>query len=376
MAPRLPIIHSNRAAATALVLTLMTAPLVAAAEDEGANVYMTGAAVRIVAPVAGDLFVAAGRVTVDATIAGDAVMGGGSIDVRSRIGDDLRVAGGIVTVASQVGGETLIAAGSIAFGPETEIQGNVQLAGRDIAVGGRLGSGLNVYGRNVLLLGEVRGPLRLTSERIEIMPSANIIGDIFYRSPEQIHIHPGARITGTITRQPVSFEFPHRGLEMPGLPALAPLLTFGVFAAGVLLFLVFPKFTLASLNTIRAAPVKSLGLGTAILFSLPPVILLLVITIVGIPVAVALAALYAVALLAGYLITSFFIGDQLARLALREHALSSSWRIGSLFVALLLLWLARNIPLPYVGALVLLLALVAGVGAMVLQAFSNYADRP
>ena len=375
MATRSPINHVTRIAA-ALVLTLMAASPVARADDEGANVYMTGAAVRIFAPVGGDLFVAAGRVTVDAPIAGDAVLGGGSIDVRSRIGDDLRAAGGIVTVAGHVGGETLIAAGSIAFGPATEIQGKVQLAGRDVAVAGRLAGSLNVYARNVLLLGEVRGPLRLTSERIEIMPSAHIVGDILYRSPEQIRIHPGARITGTITRGPVSFEFPHRGLELPGLPALAPLLTFGIFAAGVLLLLVFPKFTLASLNTIRAAPVKSLGLGTAIFFSLPPVILLLVITIVGIPVALALAALYAVALLVGYVITAFFIGDQLTRLMRRGHAVSSSWRIASLLAALVLLWLARNIPLPYVGALVLLLALVVGVGAMVLQAFTNYAERP
>jgi hypothetical protein len=41
-----------------------------------------------------------------------------------------------------------------------------------------------------------------------------------------------------------------------------------------------------------------------------------------------------------------------------------------------LLWLARETPLPYAGGLVLLLALMAGVGAMVLQAFINYADRP
>ncbi len=376
MAPRPPIIDRGRAAAVALLLALMAALPAARADDVGTNVYMTGADVRIVAPVGGDLFAAAGRVSVDAPIAGDAVLGAGSIDVRNLIGDDLRAAGGIVTVTGRVGGEALIAAGSIAFGPATEILGKVRLAGRDIAVAGRLHGGLNVYGRNVLLLGEIHGPLRLTSERIEVMPSAHITGDISYRSPDEIRIHPGARVEGRIMREPVSFEFPHRGLEMPGLPALAPLLTFGLFAAGVLLLMVFPRFTLASLNTIRSAPVKSLGLGTAILFSLPPVIMLLVITIVGIPVALALAALYAVALLAGYLITAFFIGDQLARPALRGRALSTGWRIGSLLAALLLLWLARNIPVPYVGALVLLLALVAGLGAMVLQAFTNYADRP
>jgi hypothetical protein len=36
-----------------------------------------------------------------------------------------------------------------------------------------------------------------------------------------------------------------------------------------------------------------------------------------------------------------------------------------------LLWLAYT--LPYVGALIVLIALFAGLGAMVLQAFSSYA---
>jgi cytoskeletal protein CcmA (bactofilin family) len=359
----------------ALMVALIAGAPAAWADEHAANVYMTGADVRIVAPIEGDLFAAAGRVSVDAPVAGDAILGAGSIDVKGRIGDDLRAAGGIVTITGEVIGEVLIAAGSIAFGPGTQIHGRARLAGRDIAVAGRLASGLDVYGRNVLLLGEVNGPLQLTGERIEVMPSARISGEIRYRSPEKILIHPGARVDGRVTREPVSFEFPHRGLEFSGVP-LSPLLTFGLFATGILLLLLFPRFTIASLHTIGAAPLKTLGLGTAILFSFPPVILLLVITIIGIPVALALAALYAIALLAGYLVTAFFIGDRLARMARRARDLSTGWRIGSLLAGLVLLWLARETPLPYAGGLVLLLALMAGVGAMVLQAFINYADRP
>lgn len=358
----------------ALIVVAAAAPPAGRAHDHAANVYMTGADVRIVAPIEGDLFVAAGRVSVDAPVSGDAVLGAGSIDVKGRVGDDLRAAGGIVTVTGKVAGEVLIAAGSVAFGPATEIEGRVRLAGRDIAVAGRLAGGLDVYARNLLLLGKVEGPLRLTAEHIEIMPSAHIVGDISYRSPDEIRIHPGARVDGRIAREPVSFEFPHRGLTFPGFP-LWPLITLGLFAAGVLLLLLFPRFTTASLHTIGAAPLKSLGLGTAILFSFPPVILLLVITIVGIPVAFALAALYAIALLTGYLVTAFFIGDRLWRIARRARNPGTGWRIGTLLAGLVLLWAARNIPLPYAGGLVLLLALVAGVGAMVLQAFNNYSEH-
>lgn len=365
--------RGGRLLAACGVLWLAAMPAASAAGDSATNVYMTGAEVRTAAPVSGDLFAAAGRVSVDHPVSGDAVLAAGSIDVKGRIGDDLRAAGGIVTVGGRVSGETLIAGGSIAFGPETDVLGRVWIAGGNIAVAGRLGNGLRVYGRNVLLIGEIDGPVELTAEHIEILSSARINGDLTYASAERIRIEPGAVVRGTITRASDSFEFPWPGIDIPGLPALRPLLFLGLLIAGALLLALFPRFTVHSLRTVDAAPLKSVGLGTAILFSTPPVILLMTITIVGIPIALALAASYAVALLFGYLVTAYYIGDRLVRAAGRRGELSHPWRVASLLVALVLLWLLRNIP--YAGTLVLLLALTAGLGAMVMQAFSNYSDR-
>lgn len=362
-----------RGLAASLMLWPAITPTMAGGDKDAANVYMTGAEVMIDAPVSGDLFAAAGRISVDHPVSGDAVLAAGSIDLRSGIGDDLRAAGGFVSVTGRVSGEALIAGGSIAFGPDTEVLGRVWLAGGDIAVAGRLANGLRVYGKNILLLGEVNGEVRLTGERIEILPSARINGDIIYSSNQEIRIVPGAWVRGTITRAPGSFEFPHPKFDVPGLPALRPLLFLGLLAAGALLLVLFPRFTAASLQTVQAAPLKSLGLGIAILFSLPPVILLLIITIIGVPIALALAAFYAVALLTGYLVTAFFIGEKLARAVRRQIEPTFGLRIGSLAAALLLLWLAYTIP--YVGGFVILIALIVGLGAMVLQAFSSYATR-
>jgi hypothetical protein len=354
-------------------LACFTCCLAAAAEDgPAANVYVTGAEVRIDAPVPGDLVAAAGRISVDKPVAGDAVLAAGALEVNSPIGDDLRAAGGIVTLANAVYGEALITAGKISVGPEAWIHGRTWLAGNDLVIGGRLLGGLKAYGRNLLLLGEIRGPVDVSGEQIEILSSARIYGDVTYSSHREIRIAPGARITGTVTRASDTFSFPRPKLRIPGLPALKPLLLFGLLAAGTLLLAVFPRFTSSSVHTLNATPLKSLGLGTAIFFSLPPVMLLLVITIIGIPVALLLAAVYAVALLIGYLITAFFIGDRLARLTRRAEP-ACWWRVVFLGVALVLLWLLNNIP--YAGGLAVLIALWLGIGAMVLQAFSNYARQ-
>lgn len=362
-----------RAFAAAALLWHALLPAASADEGDPTNVYMAGADVRVDAPVEGDLFAIAGRLNVEQPVEGDAVLAAGSIELASRIGDDLRAAGGVVSVGGRIVGEALIVAASIAFGRDTEIFGPAWLAGGDIAVAGHLFGGLKAYGKNILILGEVYGPVELSGERIEVLGSARIVGDLTYSSRKEIMIDPRAQISGSVTWAPGAFEFPRPKLRIPGLPALRPLFLLGLLAAGTLLLALFPRFTAHALQTMGASPVKSIGLGTAIFFSLPPVILLLVITIIGIPIALILAAFYAVALLVGYLVTALFVGERLARAARRHAEPTFAWRIGALAVALLLLWLAYT--LPYVGGFIVFVALLAGLGAMVLQAFSSYAAR-
>lgn len=338
--------------------------------DEGsANVYMTGTEVRPTGPIQGDLVAAAGRISVEHPIEGDAVLAAGSIDVRSRIGEDLRVAGGFVTLAGKVEGEALIVGGSIAFGPDSVVRGRTWLAGGDVAVAGRFQNDIRVYASNVLVLGQITGNAHFFGAQIEVLSNARIDGNVTYVSNTPIKIHPGAVVRGTVSREAGRLPI----LHLPGWPPFRPLLMFGLLAAGALLLALFPRFTASAVQTVHASPLGSLGLGTAIFFSLPPVILLLVITIIGIPIALMLAGIYAAALLAGFLVAAFFVGERLHRFVRKRNTAAYWTRIGTLAVALIILWLVRHIP--YVGVLLILVALVIGLGAMVLQTFSHYTTR-
>lgn len=355
-----------------LAVALLVAP-VAHAMEEQRNVYAAGADVRIEAPVEGDLYAAAGRLGIPVRVRGDAVVGGGSVDLTGSIGEDLRAVGGFISLGGKIGGEALLAGGSIAFGPDAVVIGRTWVVGGDIAIAGTLESGLKVYGRNILILGYIDGPVELNGEKIEIVASARIRGDVTYSSRNEIRVDPRAQITGSVTRAKDAFEFPRPKLDLPGFPVIRPLLLLGLLAAGALLLSIFPRFTTHAIAMLGASPLKSMGLGTAIFFSLPPVILLLMLTIIGIPIALLLAALYAAALLAGYLVTAFFIGERLLRALRPGREAGFGWRVISLLAALVLLWLAYAIP--YVGTLIVLVALFAGLGAMVLQAFSRYAGK-
>ena len=333
------------------------------------NMYLSGAEVRPAGPITGDLVAAAGRITIDHYVQGDAVLAAGNIELRAGIGEDLRAAGGIISLAGRIVGEVLIGGWSVAFSPDTEVHGNALIGGYDTAIAGRFRRKLTVYARHILVMAEVAEDVRLVGETIEILPSARILGKLTYKSRNEIKVHPGATV-GTIVREPGAFP----KLRLPGgWPPFRPLLMLGLLASGALLLWLFPRFTVSASTAMGTRPLQSLGLGTAIFFSVPPVILLLIITIIGIPIALAAAALYALTLLMGYLVAAWFVGGVLLR-PVRRDAPPYWLRVAALTLALVLLWLAGSVP--YVGRLIGLLALVVGIGAMALHAFTSYSGGP
>jgi hypothetical protein len=185
-------------------------------------------------------------------------------------------------------------------------------------------------------------------------------------------------VTGAVTRStaPKDWQGWEQGRHMRdgnwgrrGL-SFSPFLLLGLIAAAGVFILLFPNATRGAQQEVGASPWKSLGLGAAMLFTLPPIAILLMITIIGIPLAFALMALYPVLLLVGYLTTALYIGDRAAS-ALKKDTTTSAWtRIG--FVALALLALALIRLIPVVGGITFFAALLIGMGAWSLHLYHRY----
>jgi hypothetical protein len=147
-----------------------------------------------------------------------------------------------------------------------------------------------------------------------------------------------------------------------------------LFVAGVILFFLFPRLTVSAALTVGRRPWASLGMGLAILVLTPLAALSLILTVIGVPLALTLAWLYVAALLLGFLTAAFYLGDLVLRAFRRGARPSRGARIAALAVALLVLAVVRFIPIA--GPLVLLLALVFGVGAWTLRLSRGYAGLP
>lgn len=335
------------------------------------NFYTAGSSVDIDHEVNGDLIAAGGRISVERVVARDAASAGGTVEVRAPIADDVRVAGGNVTIDSRIGGELFAAAGTLRLAERSRVRAAAMLAGGDVKVQGRIDGDLGVAGREIFVDGSVGGSATLRGEHIVLGPLASIEGDLHYASPNPLQRDPGARITGTFTEQDTPAQWRReRDRSVSALVWIHPLFVLGLSLAGAVLFLIWPRALGTVYQTMRVHTLGAMLAGLALLFVTPPLIIVMMMSVIGIPLAFALLLLYPLFLLLAYLSAGFFIGKLILQGLKLDAAFGFTRQVLGIFIGLVVLALLTWVP--FVNILVMLFALSAGLGSW---AIWLYRDR-
>jgi hypothetical protein len=117
-------------------------------------------------------------------------------------------------------------------------------------------------------------------------------------------------------------------------------------------------------------PLASLLIGIGLLFALPPLVIVLVATVIGIPLAVVLLAAYLLLLPIGYLTSALGIGDRILWAISASRLERPGWRVVFLAIALVLLALVMWVP--FAGIFIVLLAFLFGIGAWARAVFQRF----
>ena len=331
------------------------------------NLVVAGRLVSVNAQVEGDV-VAAGRdLLIAELVRGDILAAGEIITVQGRIEGDVRVSGRAIEVDAVVTGDVMAAGDSVRLPDGASVTGRAWLAGREIDVGGSIGHELKVAGREVTIRGEILGDIDIWAEKIAILPSAQIHGNLTYRSLSEADIHPDARIDGDIAF--LRSETPHRflGSAFAAAGVIRVSIFLGLLILGAAHVFLFPELMFTTTQTLSTSPWQALGFGLVLLLGAPFVMVLLVASIVGIPLMLILAAAYLISLATAYFVAAIAIGRRGARLAGRGAEATSWSRIATLAAGVFVLTLLGLIPV--LGALVMLLALALGLGSFAIQAY-------
>lgn len=367
------------AAAPAPVAAQAPAPQGAASSPTGEdrNIYSAGGQVRPAGPVQGDFTAAGARVILDQPVGGDATVVGGSVDVRAPVADDVRAAGGDLSIESTVGGELFATGGNITVTRGARVARAATLYGSSITMDGRIEGDLKASGRAVTINGEIGGNVRVVAARLALGPLARIAGTLSYESATELERAAGAVVGGPITHERGSAKRPERGgprIErqwegsVKGPAWAAGLVSYlALLACAAVFLLVAPGFTTQASERARQAPWLALAIGFAALVAVPMLAVLLFVTLLGIPLALAVLALYPVLLLTGFVVGVLFIARQIPPALGKARPVLFGRAMAYFALALLLVLLLGS--LPFVGWAVVGAVSLAGIGACVLELY-------
>jgi hypothetical protein len=330
--------------------------------ERGNDTFVAGDAPRVTQPVKGDLVAAGGELRIAAPVAGDLLAAGGTLRMDGAAGQDLYAVGGQVALEGTVARNARVAGGSVSLGPQARIGGNASLAGGRIEVLGAIGGYLQTAGGRVLIDGAVAGDVDAAAGALELGPRARIGGKLRYRGGEPLKQDPAAQVQGGIERLEMALH--RRGERAAGRAAFG-VWTLGLMVLAAVLVAALPGASARVLEAARTRFGWSLLAGFIALVTVPVAAVVLLATVIGIPLALLVLLDYFALLLVGYVAAGAALGDAALRRWLASRAAQRGWR--ALFAALGVLAICLLALIPWLGGLIAFLALIAGMGAMVLQ---------
>jgi cytoskeletal protein CcmA (bactofilin family) len=318
------------------------------------DLLTAGRTVRVGAEVEGDVAVAGSDVTVSAPVKGYVMSAGRTVSVEAPVGNDLWAAGERVDIAGPVGNNAMIAGQTVRLQPGATVGHDARLAGGEVRSEGRIAHDLTISAGRAEIGGDIGGAVNASARQVTVLPDAVVRGDLIVRAPEPPVISPGAQVMGNVDYQRTAGA--GWWLAWPVLWSCLFLLVLNLIG-----LYVAPTWFSRVAETLRTRPLSSLLAGVVVLIAVPIVIAILLITVIGIPLAVILTAAYVIALVLSAAFVSYRIGlwvfDRLHRTGVSRWA---AMLVGALLVSL-------AISLPMVGGLIALAVVLIGAGALAVE---------
>ncbi|WP_254768109.1 bactofilin family protein [Salinilacihabitans rarus] len=312
-----------------------------------------------------------GTVVVEEGETSDGIEGvAGSIVVRGTVSGDVAGVAGTVHVAEggTVDGAVEVAAGSVRV--DGTVTGDVSAGAGHVEVGetARIGGDLAVGAGYLSVDGAVDGDVRAGAETIVLGPNADVAGEFRYDAGEFTE-DPAASVGGGVVHDA---SLGGNGVGTVEVFTVPPWLVTGYelvasLLLGAVLLAVFPSFSSGVASRVADDPVTSGGVGVLTLIGVPVALVLVALTVVGIPLTVLGAFGFALAVWVAVVYGQYAVGAWALGLADRENR----W----LALAVGLVGFAVLGAVPFLGGLLEFVAFLLGLGALALGLRDAFRER-
>src|SRR5579884_127971 len=322
------------------------------------DLLAAGSDVQVLGRVNGDVTVAGANVEVSGPVKGDVLATGATINISSPVGDDVRAAGGTVTVKGTVKDNVLLAGGTVVLAPGAYVGRDAHLGGGTVDIQGHIQRNLVLAATDGRLAGEVGGSVEAHTQTLTLLPGAVVRGDLKVYGPNPPVVSSGARVFGHIDYQRAEAETQTASTNWTGWLTGWLFQFLALMALGI----VVVPFSKVWVDRVSDTLTRQIGLsvllGAVALIFVPIFSVMLLFTLIGIPLAIVLLAVFTVALL----LSGVFVAYRLGSWLLGKAVPLLQFTLGALIVAFLA-------ALPWIGGLVVLAVLTVGIGALVVERY-------
>jgi hypothetical protein len=334
------------------------------------DLFIAGEAVIIKGRVNGNLFVSGGIVTIDGAIQKDIYAAAGQITVSGSIGDDAVIAGGEINLKSATIGQSLIiAGGQVIIDPGSVINDSLIFAAGDFNSQAQVGNSVMGGGGLVTYGGSLNKPSYIGAGELVLTNNSHINADLTYSADQEVTIDQGASVSAQLKRvnPGVDRQFDQEIARwLSGVWLTVTIISYiAALLVGILLLYFLPKTSQSIAEQIDQKPLSSFVYGLLLVILIPIFIITVMITIVGFPLGLIVAA-------------GFFLVIYLARIYMAiviGNRLFSQTRLNpSLLLALGLAVLYAATVIPFVGGILKIIIICLTLGAVFRHIFSQQLD--
>lgn len=315
------------------------------------------------ANINGDLLCAGQNITINGNIKGDILCASQSIRVNGNVDGDVRVVAQTVEINGLVTRNVYALSQSLTAAKFSNIKGDTFFGVQNVDLRGSLGRDLAGLGETVNISGSLLRNAKVTAMKIAVIDPAKIGGDFEYFMDNTGSVSVNQKnIKGNIIRHEIARkEMPQKEVKETSATAMVMGKVFWMISS-LLLGFAFLYFFRSSVqkrvSVITSRPFITGLIGFAFLFLTPIVFCLLLVTVIGAPLAFVLLLEYIVSIILASITPTIMIGEWLIKLLSKKKAVGYSWPlvVGTIAVGLLFL-------VPVIGSIAGFLLLLVGLGA-------------
>lgn len=385
------IVHDCQLMKRLIFVFLLLVPFVAGASEADSYILASGTNVA-------DNYVKVGNdITVDGDVTGDVILAGADIVIRGHVGGDVlavgntirilgpvdgnvRVAGNDIEIANTVGKNVTVAGSVVTLTKDGVVTGTFSAAAATLNMAGAVKHQVDAVVSEATLSGMVDGDLRIRAGQSEpavrLTETAKVGGTFRYTAANPAEVVEGAVISGPTIYTAKAVKNP-----APFLRAFHIFQTsvkfFGIVLLGLILLGMARKFSDDVVTLMAQRPGSSSIFGFLVMVGGPIIMLFFLLTVIGIPLALLLAAVYLIVFLLSSVLVSLRVGRWLVPLIGRwnpnlANKISPTWvLVLGAFATLLVVdglfgayWVRNQPLLSLIGSLLRSFLAIWSIGAL------------